>query len=105
MTQREIPRTYADKVKHLHGYRQIGDRLPENVDANAVIQTLTRLVQTDAGPIGQMAQQGDTALDLPAGSALTVIYHLLATQEWHCDLSLPLNGRTSLVRLFQEVAL
>jgi hypothetical protein len=88
VTEHEIPAVYASNVKHLHSYRDISARLLPTVNVTALAQMLHE--QTNMS-IGDLAQYGDALFGLPSGTTLTVLYHLLATQQLQADLQLPLS--------------
>jgi hypothetical protein len=95
VTEHEIPAAYACNIRHLHGYRDIDDRVSAAVNISAIIQML--LNEQHNRTIGDLAQYGDALFDVVSGTTLTVLYHLLATQQIQADLFLPLTVDTQLV--------
>jgi hypothetical protein len=94
VTEREIPKTFANNIRLLHGYRMVNDRLSGTINLSAVAEELLRVQGSRS--IGDLAQYGDALFNLPTGSSLTILYHLLATQRIQADLFYPLTLETQL---------
>ena len=101
VTEREIPSPFTDNVRLLHGYQQIRDRIAPEMNISEGIQML--LDNQQAETIGDLAQYSDEALNYPPGTALTILYHLLATHQLRVNMFLPLNHDVPLLSL-SEVA-
>lgn len=95
ITEREIPQVQVANIRLLHGYHQIEDRFPDAVWRNEIIQFL--LDQPPSCYIGKTAADCDRVLQLQSGTALTVLYHLLATQQIAFTLGEPLTDHTELL--------
>lgn len=95
VTEHEIPRILANNIRLLHGYCTIDDRLSGTINLPAIAEELLRVQQ--GGTIGDLAQYGDALFNLPPGSTLTILYHLLATQQFQANLFQPLTLQTQLV--------
>jgi len=101
VTEYEIPTPQTHNVRLLHGYQQIDDRLPAEVDVSEVVRFL--LDNSHARLIAELAQYGDHVLNLASGTTLTVLYHLLATRRMAFNLSEPL-AEQMLLPSFGEVS-
>jgi hypothetical protein len=104
VTEYEIPKVYAKSVRTLHKYKQIEDRLSPEVNVSDIKCALFTYCRQQPLPLRQLAKSCDTALGLLPGTSLTVVYHLLATRQWHVDLNTPLHMTMPLVNQTEEVA-
>ena len=94
VTENEIPVIQSANIRVLHGYRQLEDRLAEDINGNEVIQFL--LDSQTPSCIEELTTYCDENMCLPKGTALTVVYHLLASGQMTCNLVETLTGQTLL---------
>ncbi len=104
VTEHEIPKVYTKNVRTLHSYKQIEDRLDSAVNISEIKSVLFTYAHRQSMSLEQMAHHCDATLGLPSGTSLTVIYHLLATRQWHIDLNSPLDINVPLRHQAEGVA-
>lgn len=92
ITEHEIPAIQSANIRLLHGYRQLEDRFAEDINSNEVIQFL--LNGQSPSRIDNLVTQCDDMLCLPQGTALTAVYHLLASGRMTCNLAEETTGQT-----------
>jgi hypothetical protein len=94
VTEHEIPPVQSANIRLLHGYQQVNERLPEPGRLTEVMNFL--LDASRSRELGDIAVRCDQALRLVPGTALTVLYHLLATRQLMFNLAEPLTSQTVL---------
>jgi len=92
VTEREVNSQVVKNIAYLHSHYDISDRLslsePELYD---IAETLTSIItQTDL-PLREATRLCDERLGLTRGDSLTVARHLLATRQWHIDITRPIE--------------
>lgn len=94
VTEHEISTVQAANIRLLHGYQQIDERLSGHVNLPEVIQFL--LSHPLPNRVGDIVESCDGTLQLIPGTALTVLYQLLATHQVTFNLAEPLTDQTVL---------
>lgn len=94
VTEHEIPRCQVNTIRLLHRYRQIEQRLPSEDNLVRIVEFLC--ANESRLPVTELVVAADERLGLAAGTARTVLYHLLATRQIACNLSLPLERQVLL---------
>lgn len=89
VTEHEIPTVQAANLRLLHGYQQIEQRLSNEVQLAQVVQFLCD--HSGRLALSELARRADQQFGLVAGTARTVLYHLFATRQIPCSLSVPLE--------------
>lgn len=100
VTEREIHPVVARNASFLRRYVDLTYRLslhPTRLHEVAVV--LTAKVKEGQDSLWVIAHACDRQFELQPGSALVIAYHLLATHQWHIDLSTPLEPRRKIVLL------
>lgn len=92
ITEHEIPAIQSSNIRLLHGYRQLEVRFAEDINSNEVIQFLLNVQSLSR--IDDLVRRCDDMLRLPQGTALTVVYHLLASGRMTCNLAEEIAGQT-----------
>jgi hypothetical protein len=89
VTEYEIPKPHADNIRLLHGYQQIEQRLADDIPLDRIVQFLRDNVNSNV--LSDLVKRADEEFALLVGTARTVLYHLFATRQIACDLSVLLE--------------
>jgi len=89
VTEHDIPKCEANTIRLLHPYRDIEQRLSGEYSLPQIAGLLR--ANEHRLPVSEWVVIVDEQLGLTAGTARTVLYHLLATRQMVCNLSLPLE--------------
>lgn len=101
VTRAELPKRLIDNISWIHGFFS-----PEGMEERLLALTplcLSKIADRPQVSLGDFCDAMDQRHDLPPGSCLTLMRHLLATRRLACDMeSLVLNGHLPLSALTAE---
>jgi hypothetical protein len=85
VTEREISKPIVKNIKILREYREINDRI--NIDQREIekMERVLRKILADM-PFNNACQYCDNAYELPQGTAMVLVYHFIATNQWLVNL-------------------
>jgi hypothetical protein len=101
LTEQNLPRNLVRNIELLHGKRQLSERLSLSAgQLYRLAQTLTDTVSREDRPLRQVTAAFDAQWGLVEGTALTLVYYLLANRYWAVDMFSPINPgrRLTLIR-------
>lgn len=93
VTEQEIPTVAATNIRRLHGYQQLEQRLSKAINLQPIIQYLCSNSHNLAW--SELAIRADQQFSLDQGTARTVLYHLFATRQIRCNLSVLLEDEVA----------
>lgn len=100
VTERDIPKTFADNVKAIRGYRDIRDRVDITEQRiQDIVLWLTEQVRTTTSPLLDIVNQGDNHFSVSTGTCVTVVLHLLANRRWTTDMNVPFKLKDPIILL------
>lgn len=101
LTEQNLPRNLVRNIELLHGKRQLSERLALSAEQlYRLAQPLTDMVSREDRPLRQVIAIFDAQWGLVEGTALTLVYYLLANRYWAVDMFSPINPgrRLTLIR-------
>lgn len=88
VTEREINLTLANNVKWVHKFLSISSLAPLTTEIiREIAILLTRLVTTRNDCLSNLALVCDEEFGLESGQSLAVARHLIASRQWHVDMT------------------
>lgn len=87
VTEREIPKRVVQNIEFLRNYVRIERRVSLSESARAdIIAELQHRLSRNTVSLQQVTMNCDNTLGYRRGSSLTLVYHLIATRQWHIDM-------------------
>jgi hypothetical protein len=100
VTEQELPTSLVRNVELLHGKRELTDRLSlPPAQLYTIAQSLTDKVSQENLPLRRLTAACDAQFGLAAGTALTLVYYLLANRYWQIDMYTRINPGRKLTLL------
>lgn len=90
-TEHDIPKMLAENIAFVMNYYDLTQRGISQATLLKVAPVLTEAVLKHRDTLYQIATHIDAMLNLLAGTALAIVYHLIATRQWQVDLTHPLD--------------
>ena len=87
VTDREIPKYVVQNIEFLRNYVRLERRVSLSEAARTdIITELQRRITAPTVSLQQLTMDCDINLGYRRGSSLTLVYHLIATRQWHIDM-------------------
>lgn len=104
VTERDLPNELARNIELLSGKRDLSERLSlTNEQVYEIAQTLTGKVSQIELPLRQITAGCDEQFALTEGTALTIVYYLLANRYWTVDMYTRINPGRRLTLLNHDL--
>jgi hypothetical protein len=99
VTEDELPQTLVENIKRLHPKFLACNLAPLNQhDLRAIEEHLKQRVLESQTPLRNLTTLCDEDLGLASGSALSCVWHFLATRHWRTDMATPIEP-TKIVKI------
>lgn len=103
VTEKEINHVMAGNVGWVHPYKDVAELKPlTNSTINRIESLITPRVLEENIPLREITDNCDNQLNLPSGSSLMVVRHLIANQIWKIDMKQPIQVPKRMILLHES---